>query len=298
MRAVISAILIVLGCVAAPLALTGLWVAGDIADTDRYVGNMAPLATDPDIREEVVEHVTVAITGPLRKRTPSPAEDLVRTLVEGVVAGEGFPTLWEDANRVAHRQLVAVLSGDGGQGAPEDGTVSIDLTPVYDRVRAPVDDLMKQELGAPLPALRPVIELSSSADLVRVRAVYTWSLRLKWVLPVLSVAFLVAGVALAGDRMRALLGAGLGLAASMLVLAAGLAVIRDVYLPEYLSSAMSDAAATTVFDTLTGSLRAGLRVIFAVGLALAGTAFFLAHRARRAGRRHQPAAPANDVAAG
>ncbi|MFD8560506.1 hypothetical protein ACFV1N_24810 [Streptosporangium canum] len=298
MRAAFSAILVVLGCVFAPPALVGFWAAADIADTGRYVEHVAPLAYNSDVQDAIVDRVTGAITRPLRKRTLSPAEDLVHTLVQAVVRGKEFPAVWEGINRVTHRQLIAILSGEDGRVPPvRDDTVSLDLSPVYHPVKDQVNSLLQRELGGPLPDLHPAFELFSSADLVKAQTAYTWLIRLKWVLPILSLALLTAGVLLARDRQRALLGAGLGLAASMFLLAAALAVIRDVYLPDYVGNAMPEAAATAVFDALTGFLRAGLRVIFAAGLVVAGVAFLACCR-KRASRDHQSAAPVNDVAAG
>ncbi|MFD8529069.1 hypothetical protein ACFV0L_16790 [Streptosporangium canum] len=297
MRAAFSAILVVLGCVFAPPALVGFWAAAGIADTGRYVEDVAPLAYNPDVQDAIVDRVTGVITRPLRRRAPSPAEDLVHTLVQAAVRGKEFPAVWEDINRVTHRRLIAILSGEDGRVPVRDDTVSLDLSPVYHPVKDQVNSLLQRELGGPLPDLHPAFELFSSADLVKAQTAYTWLTRLKWVLPILSLALLTAGVLLARDRQRALLGAGLGLAASMFLLAAALAVIRDVYLPDYVENAMPEAAATAVFDALTGFLRAGLRVIFAAGLVVAGAAF-LACRRKRASRDHQSAAPVNDVSAG
>jgi hypothetical protein len=49
-------------------------------------------------------------------------------------------------------------------------------------------------------------------------------------LPILTLLLLAPGVFLARSHRRALIGAGLGFAASMLVLGAGQAVFRSVYL--------------------------------------------------------------------
>ena len=49
-------------------------------------------------------------------------------------------------------------------------------------------------------------------------------------LPVLTLLLLALGVLAARGRRRALIGAGLGVAASMLVLAAGLFIFRGIYL--------------------------------------------------------------------
>ena len=43
-RAPIATLLIVLGCVLAPLSVLGVWTANQVSNTSRYVANMAPLA--------------------------------------------------------------------------------------------------------------------------------------------------------------------------------------------------------------------------------------------------------------
>ncbi|GAA4224122.1 hypothetical protein GCM10023075_18960 [Streptosporangium album] len=284
--------MIVLGCAFAPLALAGSWVADEISDTDSYVENMAPLAADPDIRDAVVDCITAKITKPLRRQALSPTENLINTLVRRVVASDDFPAIWNDVNRTVHRRLLPILSGEGDlDRSAQAADLGLDLTPVYDRTRDSVDDLVRQELGGNLPVLRPTIDLFSSADLVRARTVYTWMVRTQWVPPILSLTFLGTGVYLARDRKKALTGAGLGLAASMLALAVALAVVRNVYLPDYVGGAMAVKAATTVFDALTGSLRAGLRLLFVTGLLVAGVAY-LTSDWERVLSGHQPAAPA------
>jgi len=72
---------------------------------------------------------------------------------------------------------------------------------------------------------------------------------------------------------RALIGAGLGLAASMLVLGAGLLIFRGVYLNSVPNDVLPANAAATLFDTLVRFIKEGLRTILVAGLVIAAGAF-------------------------
>ncbi len=46
-RTIVAVLLIVLGCVMAPLAGVAVWARNQVTNTDRYVRTVAPLAADP-----------------------------------------------------------------------------------------------------------------------------------------------------------------------------------------------------------------------------------------------------------
>ena len=92
-------------------------------------------------------------------------------------------------------------------------------------------------------------------------------------LPVLTLLLLALGVFAARGRRRALIGAGLGLAASMLVLAVGLLVFRGIYLNSVPPSKLPADAAAALFDTLVVFIKQGLRTVLVVGLVVAAGAF-------------------------
>jgi hypothetical protein len=81
-------------------------------------------------------------------------------------------------------------------------------------------------------------------------------------------------VYVARKRRRALIGAALGLAASMLVLAIGLLIARSIYLNSVPPSVLPGDAAAAAFDAMVYFIRVGLRVVLAVGLVVAIGAFF------------------------
>ena len=56
-----AVVLIVLGCVLAPLAGVAVWARNQVTNTDRYVRTVAPLASDPAIQHAVADQITAQI---------------------------------------------------------------------------------------------------------------------------------------------------------------------------------------------------------------------------------------------
>jgi hypothetical protein len=85
---------------------------------------------------------------------------------------------------------------------------------------------------------------------------------------------LALGVYVAKDHRRALMGAGLGLAAGMLALGVGILVLRALYLDARPAGVLTYDAAAAFYDTLVRFLRLGLRTVLVFGLIVALAAFF------------------------
>jgi hypothetical protein len=300
-RAPVSAVAIVLGCVLAPVAVIGVWAGNQISDTDRYVANVTPLIGEPPIQAALSTRITSAITSQLdvnalvnqaagqlsKSNVPrlstllknfsepisSGVDGLVGTAVARVVASPAMARVWVQANRTAHAGIVKVLSGQGnGAVGVVNGKVTISLGPFITQAE---QALTKQgfSLAAKLPPVNPTFPLFEAPDLSKAQAGYRLVNTLKWVLPFLSIVLLAAGVYVARRRRRALLGAALGLSASMIVLAAALAIARGIYLNSVPQSTLPSDAAAVLFDTLVRFLKDGLRLLLVVGLVIAAGAF-------------------------
>jgi len=94
------------------------------------------------------------------------------------------------------------------------------------------------------------------------------------VLPVLALILVGAGVYLARGRRGALIGAALGVAASMLVLAIALHIGRAVYLSSVPSNVLPADAAGAAFDAMIHFIKVSMRVVLVVALVVAIGAFF------------------------
>lgn len=316
-RAVAAAIAITVGCVLAPIAVLGVWAGNQITNTDRYVANMAPLITEPPIQQALSAKITSAITTQLnvkgleaqaadqldRANLPglsgllrnfsgpisSGVDSLVGSAVTKAVASPAMARIWAQANRTAHAGLVKVLSGQGNSSVSvTNGQVTIALGPFIDQAK---QQLSQRGLSFvdKLPSVNPTIALFEAPDLSKAQSGYRLVSALRWVLPFLSLALLAVGIYAARGRRRALFGAALGLSASMLVLAAALAIARGIYLNSVPKSTLPPDAAAAAFDTLVRFIKDGLRLLLVAGLVIAAGAFLTgpsaaAVRTRRAVR--------------
>ena len=92
-------------------------------------------------------------------------------------------------------------------------------------------------------------------------------------LPILALVLLAVGVYVARDHRRALVGAGIGVAAGMVALALALAVFRALYLDAVPASVLPHDAAAVAYDTIVRFLRLGLRTILVLALVVTAGAF-------------------------
>ena len=300
-RTVVASVLIVLGCVLAPLSVLGVWTRSQLTDTDRYVETMAPLASHPDVQAALTNRITTAImqyvdVADLVRETadalagaglPPRAADALRGLsgpaqagasgfihdqVSRVVQSDAFAAAWETVNRVAHKQLVAVLSGKS-QGAVtvQGDTVTLDLAAFVLSVKQQLIDA-GFTLAARIPDLHLQFTIIQSEDIKRGQKLYRFVDRFGFILPFVTLILLAGGVIAAKNRRRATVWAGLGVAISMVLLGAGLALGRHIYL-DRLPVSVSSAAAAAVFDTTVRFLRTGLRSVLVIGLIVAAGTF-------------------------
>ena len=299
-RTPVATLLIVVGCVFAPMSVLGVWSANQVSDTSRYVANIEPLIHNPAIQTALTDKVTNAITSQLNvagytsqaatllsgKGLPrvgtllnsfgpsiaSAVDGFIHGQVQKIVTSPRFASTWIQVNTVAHQQVVNVLAGKPGAISVSNGQVVIDL--------APFINIVKQDLSSrgftlvnSLPPIHPSLALFSSRDLVKAQSGYRLVNDLKIVLPILSLLLIGLGVYLARGHRRALIGAGLGFAVSMAVLAAGLAIFRAIYLNSVPPAVLPSNAAAAMFDTLVRFIKEALRTLLVVGLVVAAGAF-------------------------
>src|SRR5512140_3657728 len=303
-RTPVAVLLIVAGCVLAPLSVVAVWTANQVSDTSRYVANVAPLIKDPAIQNaltnkltsEIVTKIDVkaltdqaaaelsqkgftrigsllqGVSGPLA----SGVQGFVHSSIHKIITGPRMANAWVQVNRVASQQLIAVLSGraTSGSGAVgvSNGQVTLDLAPL---IAVAKQDLVARGLtiAGKIPIVHATFALFPSTNLAKAQQAYRLINDLKIVLPIATLVLLGLGVLIARRPRRALIGAGLGFAASMLVLGAGLAIARALYLNSVPAGAPADAAAAA-FDILVRFIKTALRTLLVAGLIVAAGAFF------------------------
>ncbi|QES16651.1 hypothetical protein DEJ45_32560 [Streptomyces venezuelae] len=299
-RSFLAAVLIVLGCLLAPLGIVAAWTADIVGVTDRYVATVAPLAADEDVQAAVADRVTAAVmehldlqdllAGVAPDQRPLLAkalgrlggslEDAVRSFVHDkagdIVASDAFDTIWTDANRAVHTSVVRALTGSGdGAVRIDDDTVTVDLAPVIDRVKERLVD-SGLTVAEKIPEIHTDFTVVRSEDIGKVKTGFRLlDVTGAW-LPVLALLLVAAGVLLSQRRRRVLIASALGVAAAAVVLGVALTVFRAVYL-NALPDTVSEAAAASVYDALVHFLRTTVRMVVTLGLVVALAAWLTGH---------------------
>lgn len=302
-RATAAVVLIVVAALLAPVAVVAVWAKGLAEDTDRYLATVAPLADDPQIQSAVTNRLTNAIvdavnledlaqtaTGAVSDLGLPPrlsaavlalqgplvdaATNFIRKGVDRVVTSDAFSTAWEQANKVAHEQIVAVMRGDPDAIADIDsqGTLTVDLTPVIEQVKAALSNAGFTIVDR-IPNINASFPLAQSADLVKLQNAYRMLDVLGTWLPWLVIALLAGGVMLSQNKARALVVAGLTLAGAMLVLGLALTIGRSVYADSLPPEVQRPDAAVVVYDQVVSLLKITLRSAFVLGVVVAAVAF-------------------------
>jgi hypothetical protein len=299
-RAPVATVLIVIGCLLAPVSVMGVWTANQISDTNRYIANIEPLIHNPAIQNSITDNITTAITthlnvagltnqaaalltskglprvGSLLRTFSGPIASsvagFIHSTVHKIITSPKFANAWIQINTVGHQALVKALSGQASSISVSNDRVVLDLAPFIEIVK---QALVKRGLTLvnSLPPIHPTIALFSAKTLVQAQTLYRLINDLKWVLPILCLLLIALGVYINRNHRRALIGAGLGFAASMLVLGAVLFVVRGAYLNSVPSSVLSSDAAAAAFDTLVRFIKEALRILLVVGLIVAAGAF-------------------------
>ena len=200
------------------------------------------------------------------------------------VRSDAFEDAWIEANRQAHSSLVAALTGEGDSAVTiERGTVTIGLATIINTVKQQLVD-SGFELAARIPEVNATFTILQSDDLGTVQQLIGLVDNLSTWLPVVGLILLGVAVAIARDRRRVLLAAGIAVAASMLLLGATLNVIRPIYL-DALPVEASQAAAGAIYDQLVSFIRIALRGLLVVAITVAVIAWLSSPRGSGASAR-------------
>src|SRR4051794_30975280 len=301
-RSWVAAVLVAAAALLAPLAIVATWAHDEIGDTDRYVESITPLASDPAVQNAVIARITNEIFDRLDVKAvtqqavdalaaqglpPRVTESLsalstplangvrsfVNERVSRLIKSDAFVTAWIAANREAHTQLVAVLTGEGTQSVSVSGdTVSVNLAAV---IRTVKQQLVQQgfALASRIPEVNAQFTVLESADLGKAQSAFSLLKTLARGLPFAVLLLIAAAVYVARDRRRMVLASGLAVAGSMVLLGGLLNVFRPVYLDAVTAGQLPHDAAAVIYDTLVSFMRLALRAVLVVALAMAAGAW-------------------------
>jgi hypothetical protein len=285
-RKALPILLLVLGSLLLLLSTVAIWLDNLVLDTNRYVDTVAPLSQNQDIDTALANRMTnelfqaADVEGRLHEAFPDQIKFLAGPLTErlrgfawdqayAIFQSDGFNQLWTDANRTAHENIVALLTGRGNTISTEGDRVVLDLNPVTQELSSRLGDTGETAFGRLVDKninLRFVI--FDSPSLAKAQAATDLLSRIAGVLPFLALASFAGSIWLSSNRRRMVLFTGAGIAAAMVLLLMVLNIFREYYLGSVAASDLSVPAAAALFDTLIRFLKQGVRLMAVLGLVI------------------------------
>jgi hypothetical protein len=283
-RRILVGVLVVVGCVLAPLSVLSVWMKSTLLNTDNYVSTVGPLASDPDVQQALANRITNAIVqntdieSKIADALPSKAAFVAPAVAAGLeqyvnqaalklVQSDQFDKLWVEANARAHPQIVALLEGGGGKRvSTKDGQIVLTLGPIAAKVQGVLEKAGIDVFSG--SGSTPTIVLFTSSDLKSAQSITDLLQKSAWVLSVLTILAFAVAIGLSGNRRRTILRASLGLALGMGLLLVLFNTGRHFYL-DALPATVSRPAATAVYDQLLTALRLSLRTGFVLAIVVA-----------------------------
>ena len=276
------------------LAVPIAFVQGEVLNTNRYVASVAPLNYNPEVaaamstqltnqlfqRYDVEKLVSDSLPGPLSyiaKPFTGQLHGYVQKVVTKLIMTKQFHFIWVHANRAAHRQMVAVLTGSNSTlSVDKSGTVTLNLQGALDQIRQKlIDEGGGVFAKIPVGLVPSRVVLLHSKSLGQVRFVVKLLKPITVLLIVLALACFAGAIALSRRRRRTLFQAGLTLSGTMAVLAVLVALARTIAVDSIAGTSTSTGAVGVIYDTVLAHLHLQIRVLFVVGLVVALIAWLL-----------------------
>ena len=290
-----SIVLLILGCVLAPLGLTAGWAKNLVTSETAYLDAVGPLATDPVVIDAAQTRAVAAIDDAITNlhladklgdeltnlglppRLASLAEgfapllraqitEVITDVVHKVLTSEGFVTAWQNANAQAHKVFVGVMTG---QSTEQISGVSVKLGSLIGTIKAKLA-ANGVAWASQIPDVPVQFDIANNADVRKVQGYYDLLNTLGTLLPWLAVIFLLASIVIAPSRIKGVFRVAVWLAVSMVVLAIGLTIGRSYVV----SAAPSQPEVTKALAAqLTVNLRATGRAILIASVVVAAVAW-------------------------
>ncbi|MFC9504841.1 hypothetical protein [Streptomyces sp. NPDC057002] len=302
LRYTATSVLLVLTFLLAPLAVVAAWVDSQVADTDRYVQTVAPIATEPSVQNTVTDRLTKrvvdnvdvaafteavgrtleregapprvvqgadALTGPLT----SALNSAVHRIVIRVVTSDQFAEVWDDANRRAHAAVVKVLTGEGGSAVQAgDDSIDLNIGTVVDNVKQRLVDAGFDQ-ASKIPDADKTITLFQTDKLNEAQGAMRLLNILGVWLPVLVLVLAALAVWSGPAHRVALMTTAIGVGVMMIVLLVGLAVTRQIYLDSVATTALPQDTAADIYDAFLRFLKNSTVTVLVIAVITALAAY-------------------------
>jgi len=292
---VLSIVLLVLGCVLAPIGVTASWAKNLVTNQDAYLEAVSPLITNPVIisaaEARTVAAIDDAITNlqiadkisdeltslglPPKLATLATGylatfrtdiTNAITNMVDELVTSPKVATVWHSANATLHTKFVQIMRGDS---PGKLHSLNVDLSAAVTQVKEKLET-SGVSWAAQIPDVPVVIDIAGNANVQRVAGYYNLLDTLGSWLPIIAALLLLLSILIAPSRLGGLAKAAGWLAVSMVVLIVLLVIGRNWLI----SKAPLQPEVTQAFvRQLTVNLQSTIRLILISGAVIAVVAW-------------------------
>jgi hypothetical protein len=299
--------LIVLGSVLAFLSVFAIWIERQALNTDDWVSTSSRLIENQEIRtalskylvDQLYENVNVEkeledILPGESKKLAGPVAGGLRTVgntgAEKVLESGTAQGFWEDANRTAHEQLIAVLENKKEAVETANGEVTLNLGSMLTNFAKQVG--IGQNLAEKLPSDAGQIKILKSEQLKTAQNI---AVAIKGSALILSLlTFFVFGLAMyltKGGRFVTVLFSGIGLIAAGLAVIVARHIAGGIIVDQLVTAQSAKPAAEAAWGIATSLMVSIASTVIVIG-ALFVVAGWLASPTRAAREARRVFAPA------
>src|SRR6478609_1480078 len=249
---VLSIVLLVLGCVLAPIGVTAGWAKNLVVDQQAYLDAVDPLITDPAIVNAAEARLVAGIDDAITKlniadKIGTELESLglppklatlattylatfrtditnaITNMVDELVTSPKVATVWHSANATLHTKFVQIMRGDS---PGKLHSLNVDLSAAVTQVKEKLET-SGVSWAAQIPDVPVVIDIAGNANVQRVAGYYNLLDTLGSWLPIIAALLLLLSILIAPSRLGGLAKAAGWLAVSMVVLIVLLVIGRN-----------------------------------------------------------------------
>jgi len=280
--------LIVLGSIFAFLSVFSIWIERQALNTDDWVSTSGRLIENSTIRTALSDYLVdqlyenVDVEKEVEDKLPKDVKEIAGTIAGGVrqFAGDGAErvletstaqTLWKDANRTAHEQLLAVLEDNKEAVSTTNGEVSLNAGSLITNLANQIG--VGGELAEKLPPDAGQIEILQSDQLKTAQNIVVAIKGLALVLSILT--FLTFGLAIylyKDSRWVAILFCGIGLVAAGFAVIVARQIAGGIVVDQLVTDESVKPAAEATWSIATSLMTSIATTVIVIGLlfALAG----------------------------
>jgi hypothetical protein len=294
--------LIVLASFLAFLSVIGIWVERQALNTDDWVHTSGELIEDERVRTAVADYLVdqlyenVDVEKDIEERLPNDLKEFAGPFSAGArqFAGDGAEevlktstaqSLWQDANRTAHEQLLAVLEDDKEAVSTDEGNVRLNVGSLVTNLASQVG--IGADLAKKLPPDAGQIEIIQSDELKTAQDIAIAIKGLALVLSILTFALFALAIYLYREnRWVSVLFSGVGLIAAGFAVIVTRQVAGGIVIDQLVTDASVVPAAESAWSIATSLMVSIATTVIVVGVLFAAAGWLASpHATSRATRR-------------